>query len=76
MKLEKGDIAVLYSDGVTEANNPSGEEFGEKRLADFVQMVRHQPADQILQALIQNLQNWLGEGTAHDDMTLVVARKM
>ena len=76
VKLEKGDIAVLYSDGVTEANNPSGEEFGEKRLADFVQMVRHQPADQILQALIQNLQNWIGEGTAHDDMTLVVARKM
>jgi sigma-B regulation protein RsbU (phosphoserine phosphatase) len=76
LKLEQGDVAVFYSDGVTEANNPSSEEFGEKRLADFVQMIRHQSADQILQALTQNLQNWIGEGTAHDDMTLVVARKL
>ena len=76
VKLEKGDVTVFYSDGVTEANNPNGEEYGEKRLADFVRMIRHQPADQILQELTQNLQNWIGEGTAHDDMTLVVARKM
>ena len=38
VKLEKRDVVVFYSDGVTEANNPLGEEYGEKRLAEFVQM--------------------------------------
>ncbi|MFN8005514.1 MAG: SpoIIE family protein phosphatase [Terriglobia bacterium] len=75
VRVEKGDIAVFYSDGVTEANNPQGEEFGEKRLAEYVQMVRHQSADEILQELTRSLQNWVGDGVAHDDMTLVVVRK-
>jgi len=70
--LRSGDVLVIYTDGVTEANDAQGNEFGEQRL---VETVRHNPgktpADLIkgIQAAVQRF----SVGEQFDDLTLVVA---
>jgi phosphoserine phosphatase RsbU/P len=73
--LKPGDVAVLFSDGVTEATNAIGEEFGEKRLAALAQQVRNQPAQSILESLRKAVQDWMAGAPPVDDITLVVLRK-
>lgn len=74
IQLEPGEVVVLFSDGVTEAANSEGEEFGENRLAELACQVRHQPAEAILENLRKAVQDWIA-GAADDDITLVVLRK-
>ncbi len=74
-QMNPGDVAILFSDGLTEACNPAGEEFGEKRLAETLMQVRHEPAEVILLSLTQAVQDWIAGAPAADDITLVVARK-
>jgi len=72
--LSPGDILVLYTDGVTEAMNAAREEFGENRLAEFVQ--RHaalHPKD-FIKALRLALNEFAGEQAHHDDVTIVVGK--
>ncbi len=73
--LTPGDVVLLYSDGVTEANNPAGEEFGEDRLVRLVEEARCQPAEKILGAVTQAVQDWMAGAPAADDITLVIARR-
>jgi len=74
--MERGDVLVLFSDGVTEAANPSDEEFGEERLAALVESMRDQPADDIVNA-IHNAVTEFSEGAPPaDDITVVVARRL
>jgi phosphoserine phosphatase RsbU/P len=73
--LQPGEVVVLFSDGVTEATNPAGEEFGEQRLAAVAQQLRHKLAGTILEGLRKAVQDWLGGATAADDVTLVILRK-
>jgi phosphoserine phosphatase RsbU/P len=75
VSLADNDVVLLYSDGVTEANNPVGEEFGEDRLLENLVSLRDQPAPSILQGLIQAVQRWMSGTPAADDLTLVVVRK-
>jgi len=72
--LEPGDLCCIFSDGVTEANNPEGEEFGEERLAAFLASHRHLSANGMTSA-IQKLLNEFTQGAAlADDTTLIVAK--
>jgi sigma-B regulation protein RsbU (phosphoserine phosphatase) len=73
--LQEGDTVLLYSDGVTEANNPAGEEFGEERLGESLLSLRFEPAQSILQGMIQTVQNWMNGVPPADDLTLVVVQK-
>lgn len=73
--LDDGDALVLYSDGVTEAVNASGEEFGEERLAAFCAERRQLPAAALVEELKRALRKWLGERPAEDDITLVAAKR-
>src|SRR5262249_28291627 len=50
-QLDRGDMLVLYSDGVTEANNPNFDEFGEDRFIDVLKEQRNRPATQIVEAV-------------------------
>ena len=50
-RLEKGDTLILFSDGVTEASDPRGDEFGEERLAALVATLRDRPATEIVDAI-------------------------
>jgi sigma-B regulation protein RsbU (phosphoserine phosphatase) len=74
--MERGDVLVLYSDGVTEAANPADEEFGEERLAALVGSMRDQPADDIVNAIHLAVTDFSEGAPPADDITVVVARRL
>jgi len=73
-ELRPGDTLAIYSDGVTEAESPEGEEFGEQRLADLLTEHRTEPAAQIVERVLQAVSEWTADAPPADDVTLVVAR--
>jgi phosphoserine phosphatase RsbU/P len=72
-QLVPGDTLVLYTDGVTEAANSSGEEFGEIRLVETLRAQRHLPVASLLEAIVGAVREF-SPGDQADDITLVVAR--
>jgi sigma-B regulation protein RsbU (phosphoserine phosphatase) len=73
VQLSPGDILVLYTDGVTEAESDQGEEFGEARLVEALKTHYNLPVSSLLQHIIATVQRFSG-GEQEDDITLVVAR--
>jgi sigma-B regulation protein RsbU (phosphoserine phosphatase) len=74
-RLETGDALILYSDGVTEATDPRGEEFGEERLAQLVVANRTAPADTLIKMIEARITDWSAGTPAPDDITVLVAKK-
>jgi serine phosphatase RsbU (regulator of sigma subunit) len=71
--LRPGDTLVLYTDGVTEAPNAAGEEFGEARLLATISAQNHAGPDALLSSISTAVQQF-STGAQADDITLVVAR--
>jgi sigma-B regulation protein RsbU (phosphoserine phosphatase) len=62
---------VAFTDGLTEALNADGEEFGEQRLKEMLRNVAG-TADEVSSKLAVAVRMWMGEAEQHDDLTLVV----
>jgi serine phosphatase RsbU (regulator of sigma subunit) len=75
-RLGHGDMLVLYSDGVTEANNPNYEEFGEDRFIGVLREHRERPAAAIVEAVTRALAEFASGAPQADDITLLVARRL
>ncbi len=75
-QLQRGDALVIYSDGVTEQNNPQGEEFGEKRLADAVAHNVQNSAAGIRDKIDAALTKFAQGTPAGDDITLVIVKRV
>jgi phosphoserine phosphatase RsbU/P len=75
-QLNRGDVLVLYSDGVTEAVDPKDQDFGEDRLAALVWSLRDLPASQIVEAVHKAVFDFAAGAPQFDDITVVVARKL
>lgn len=73
--LNSGDIVVLYTDGITEAENYLRMHYGLDKLCVVVQQNCQQSAQDIRQAIIQDLRSHIGEEKVHDDITLVVLKQ-
>jgi len=73
-RLERGDLLVLFTDGVIEAPDASGCEFGEERLVALLAQHREHSLESLLERVLEAVARWKGEGPAHDDVTLVLAR--
>ncbi|HRC54893.1 MAG TPA: PP2C family protein-serine/threonine phosphatase [Kofleriaceae bacterium] len=73
-RLETGDVLVVYSDGVTEALNLAGEEYGDARLAEVTTAHRSAPLDQLLQSIITSVQTFANGASQSDDVTVLVLR--
>jgi phosphoserine phosphatase RsbU/P len=71
-ELRRGDLMLLYTDGMTEARNHSGEMFGIERLAAVLTGLRHQPVDRIRDTLLVAVEQWMA--TQEDDLSILVAR--
>jgi len=72
--LAPGDLVVMYTDGVTEAQNESNEEFGEDRLTETVTRSRSLDAGAVLDAIIAAITDHAGTHPQHDDITLIVLK--
>jgi sigma-B regulation protein RsbU (phosphoserine phosphatase) len=71
--LDAGDTLLLYSDGVTEATNSSGDEFGEYRLACLLRERRSRTADDLVRDVVNAVAAFSG-GSRMDDITVVAIR--
>ncbi|MBF63351.1 MAG: hypothetical protein CL671_01955 [Balneola sp.] len=74
LKLNEGDVAVLYTDGITEMMNISNQFYGEDRLEKVVKGVRKGASSSILNIIISDVKEFKGVAKQHDDMTLVVIK--
>ena len=74
IRVGRGDVVLFYSDGITEAMNAHGEEFGEARLLSIVARTDGLNAVQTRDEIIAEVGAFLGETAPQDDMTLVVVR--
>jgi serine phosphatase RsbU (regulator of sigma subunit) len=74
LQLPPASTLVLYTDGVTEAENPEGEFFSEERLREMLQSQRRSTAQGVLDALMGALHEFAGDPphAQHDDITLMV----
>jgi sigma-B regulation protein RsbU (phosphoserine phosphatase) len=72
LDLRPGDLLVAFTDGVTEALNADGEEFGEDRLKDVLRAAAGAPADAISKTLADTMREWIGTAEQHDDLTFIV----
>ncbi|HYR78588.1 MAG TPA: SpoIIE family protein phosphatase [Candidatus Dormibacteraeota bacterium] len=74
IQLQRGDILAVYTDGVTEARNPAGVEFGEERLRSIliesVRLAAHESAKKVIARVLE----WQGLAAQHDDITLIVVK--
>ena len=73
-EVRSGDVLVLYSDGLTEATNPAGEEYGESRLRDLLATAGPGSPFDIRDAILASASAFAGAVPLRDDLTLVVAR--
>jgi sigma-B regulation protein RsbU (phosphoserine phosphatase) len=74
LQLAPGDMIVLYTDGVSEAENAQGGYFGEKRLVEAVCARRGRPATDVLYTVNAAVDAFVGDAPPFDDRTLVVVR--
>ena len=73
-RLEPDDVLALYTDGVTEAFDGAGEEFGEERLVDALRRHREGSTESLLASLVDEVRAF-SPHEQHDDLTLIVARR-
>ncbi|HJY85761.1 MAG TPA: SpoIIE family protein phosphatase [Candidatus Acidoferrales bacterium] len=73
VQLHPGDLLVICTDGVTEALNRQGDEYGEARFAEIIRENRDLPVNDLLAAIQAGVQEFSG-GSQADDITLIVVR--
>lgn len=72
--LSPGDLLVVFTDGITEAPDAAEQEFGEKRLEDYVRANAGRPTAELCSGILKAVDDFRGPEPQQDDMTLVVAR--
>jgi len=76
LSFNRGDVLILYTDGATEARNPSGEEFGRERLAEAVKANSTLNARDLIASLQQEVLTWTDGVGAADDVTFFVIKAL
>ena len=75
INLNPGDVVVLYTDGITEAENKSGLQYGLERLCEVVKQNWERSAREIKQIVIDDVRGHIGEQKVYDDITLLVLKQ-
>jgi phosphoserine phosphatase RsbU/P len=70
-----GDLLLLYSDGISEATNPAGEELGRDRLLDISRSLDTSSAEAFGMQLTESLKNFREGAEPQDDQTIIVLRR-
>ena len=75
VKLNPGDGVVLYTDGIPEAFNIEKKQYGMKRLCEVVSQNWHSTAQEIEEAIIDDVHRFIGKQKVFDDITLLVLKQ-
>jgi serine phosphatase RsbU (regulator of sigma subunit) len=73
--LEKGDLLVMYTDGLSETRSPEGEEFEDERIVAALRGMIGRPSREIVARLVAGVRVFAGSAGLSDDLTLIVAQK-
>ena len=76
LALEPGDALLLYTDGMTEAVDPKGREYGVERLKKAFLALKEKGADEIVRALVEKVGEYVRVRAPEDDRTVVVVKRM
>ena len=74
--LAPGDLVLLYTDGVTDAQAAGGERFGEARLVEAIRSAPSPAAEDVVGAVCDAYHRFQGEMPAADDVTMVAVRRL
>jgi len=72
--LQPGDCIFLYTDGITEAMNPDGEQFTSERLVESLKSVNGSAVEEIVRKVIENVRGFTAGAAQSDDMTILAVR--
>jgi sigma-B regulation protein RsbU (phosphoserine phosphatase) len=75
VELERDDCLIFYTDGITEALDAQGDEFGPERMIQSVQASAENGAPAIVNRLTADVREFIGSQPQHDDITLIAIRK-
>jgi serine phosphatase RsbU (regulator of sigma subunit) len=73
-QLTPGDTVFFYTDGLNEAHDRDGEEYGEERLLEFVRRRRELSPRELTKSIISEVRNFAAGKAAEDDMTVIVLK--
>ena len=78
IQLYAGDLLCAFTDGVTEPENPYGEEFSEERLGGVIVREADRPIQEIIRIVLEEVDAWAGNGAGlmSDDRTLLLTRAL
>jgi sigma-B regulation protein RsbU (phosphoserine phosphatase) len=74
LPIGPGDVFLLYTDGISEAMNDTGECFGDVRLAELVGQHADLPSDELRERILRDVGTFAGSAAQQDDMTMVLLR--
>ena len=72
--LQPGDCIFLYTDGITEAMNPDGEQYTSERLVESLKSVNGSAVEEIVRKVIENVRGFTAGAAQSDDMTILAVR--
>jgi sigma-B regulation protein RsbU (phosphoserine phosphatase) len=73
--LNAGDTLLIYSDGVTEAESPAGEDFGDERLLRCLRQTHGMPAKSLVHCIVESVTEF-SHGSRYDDVTVVAIKSL
>jgi sigma-B regulation protein RsbU (phosphoserine phosphatase) len=76
LQLSQGDLLMLYSDGVTEASDLREEDFGMDRVIEVLKNHRALSARELSDLMIKTIDAFVGAAPQHDDITLMVMKRL
>ena len=74
LQLEENDVIILFTDGATEAHNTKKEMYKLERLQQKIEEYHHMTVQQMIEAILQDVNNFMGKAEQHDDITLLGMR--
>ena len=76
LKMEKEDVLVLFTDGLTEAVDKDRKEFGRKQLEKILEASSGESASGILNKLTDAVSSHIGSAARNDDITIIVMKRV
>lgn len=75
VELQSGEVAILYTDGITEAVNGNNEQYGLEGMYEILRQNHHKSANDIREAVIEGVMKHIGTQKVFDDITLLVLKQ-